>query len=180
MGEHVLLVGMMGSGKSTVGRIVAERMGRPFHDSDADVEWRTGRTVPEIFAERGEPAFRAEERAALCYALSYPVPSVIGVAGGAVLDPETRRRLRSGGVIIWLDVAPHVLAARVGTGRGRPLLEADPAGTLRRLDAIRRPLYRELSDCVVHVDSRRPQALAETVIRAARSHLGVPAEGSAR
>src|ERR1039458_2633648 len=75
MGEHVLLVGMMGSGKSTVGRIVADRMRRPFRDSDVDVERRTGSSVTAIFAARAEPAYRAEERAALCAALTSFVPS---------------------------------------------------------------------------------------------------------
>lgn len=165
------LVGMMGSGKSTVGRIVADRMRRPFYDSDTQVELRARMRVPEIFAVRGEPAFRAEERAALCDALASKVPSVIAVAGGAVIDPESRRRLRSAGVVIWLDVAPHALAARVGAGVGRPLLERDPAGTLARLDAVRRPVYRQVCDWAVRVDSRRPGALAETVLRAARANL---------
>jgi shikimate kinase len=177
MGEHVLLVGMMGSGKSTVGRIVADRMRRPFRDSDADVERRTGKSVPAIFAARGEPAYRAEERAVLCAALASLVPSVIAVAGGAVIDPETRRRLRSAGVVVWLDVAPHALVARVGAGAGRPLLAVDPAGTLERLDARRRPLYRELSDLVLHVGARRPEALAEDVVRAARAQLDGPTDG---
>ena len=104
---------MMGAGKSTVGRIVADRLRRPFRDSDADVERRTGKSVPEIFATRGEAAFRAEERAALCAALASGVPSVIAVAGGAVLDPEARRRIRSAGVVVWLDVAPRDLTLRV-------------------------------------------------------------------
>ncbi|MGO9151481.1 MAG: shikimate kinase [Acidimicrobiales bacterium] len=177
MGEHVLLVGMMGSGKSTVGRIVADRMRRPFRDSDADVERRTGKSVPAIFAARGEPAYRAEERAVLCAALTSLVPSVIAVAGGAVIDPETRRRLRSAGVVVWLDVAPHALVARVGAGAGRPLLAVDPAGTLERLDARRRPVYRELSDVVLHVGARRPEALAEDVVRAARAQLDSPTGG---
>jgi shikimate kinase len=168
---------MMGSGKSTVGRIVADRMRRPFRDSDAEVERRTRASVPAIFAARGEPAFRAEERTALCVALTSPVPSVIAVAGGAVLDPETRRRLRFAGIVVWLDVAPHALAARVGAGAGRPLLSADPAGTLRRLDASRRSVYREISDVVVHVGGRRPEALAEEVVRTARTRLEAPADG---
>jgi len=171
LGEHVVLVGMMGSGKSTVGRIVADRMRRPFYDTDTQVELRTGKSVPKIFADSGEPAFRAEERAALCDALASNVPSVVAVAGGAVIDPESRRRLRSSGVVIWLDVAPHALAARIGAGVGRPLLEKDPAGTLARLDAIRRPVYRQLSDYRVRVDSRGPRALAETVVSAARAKL---------
>jgi len=172
MGEHVLLVGMMGAGKSTVGRIVAQRMRRPFRDSDTDVESRTGQSVPAIFAARGEPAFRAEERSALCSALASGVPSVIAVAGGAVIDPEARRRLRSAGVVVWLDVLPHDLAGRVGSGSGRPLLDKDPAGTLQRLDAVRRPVYRNLSDVVVQVGRRRPEALAEDVVRSTQSLFG--------
>jgi shikimate kinase len=177
MGEHVLLVGMMGSGKSTVGHIVADRMRRPFRDSDALVERRTGKSVPTIFATRGEPSFRAEERAVLAAALASSVPSVISVAGGAVIDPGTRSRLRAAGVVVWLDAAPEVLAARVGNGKSRPLLKGDPVGNLKRLDAIRRPVYRELSDVVVQVGARRPEALAEDVVRAARAHFEEPAGG---
>jgi shikimate kinase len=177
MGEHVLLVGMMGAGKSTVGHIVADRMRRPFRDSDAEVERRTGECVPAIFATRGEPAFRAEERAALGAALASSVPSVISVAGGAVIDPGTRSRLRVAGLVVWLDAAPEVLATRVGDGKSRPLLRADPAGHLKRLDAMRRPVYRELSDVVVQVGRRRPEALAEDVVRAARARLEMVADG---
>ncbi len=172
-----MLVGMMGSGKSTVGRIVAERMRRPLRDSDADVERRTGQSVPAIFAARGEPAFRAEERAALYAALTSSVRSVIAVAGGAVLDPETRRRLRSAGIVVWLDVASYALAARVGAGIGRPLLEVDPAGALQRLDALRRPVYRELADVAVQAGGRRPEALAGIVVSAARARLDAPGGG---
>jgi len=180
VGNHVLLVGMMGSGKSTVGRIVADRMRRPFYDSDAEVELRTRKSVPEIFADSGEQAFRVEERAVLCGALASKVPSVIAVAGGAVIDPESRRRLRAAGVVIWLDVAPHALAARIGDGVGRPLLEKDPAGTLLRLDAARRPVYRQLSHYVVLAGSRGPRALAETVVSAARAHLAQAPVGANR
>ncbi|MGD0874762.1 MAG: shikimate kinase [Acidimicrobiales bacterium] len=174
MGEHVLLVGMMGSGKSTVGRIVADRMRRPFEDSDVLVERRTGRSVPAIFAARGEAAFRAEERAALCAALASNVPSVIAVAGGAVVDPESRRRLGSAGVVVWLDVSPKALAARVGAEGGRPLIASDPAGNLRRLDARRRSVYRELADVVVQAGSGSPAEIAEDVVRAARARLDSP------
>jgi len=174
----VLLVGMMGAGKSTVGRIVGDRMRRPFRDNDADVERRTGQSVPDIFAERGEPAFRAEERSALCAALASGVPSVIAIAGGAVLDPEARRRLRSGGIVVWLDAPPYVLADRVGPGVGRPLLEDDPAGTLWRLDAVRRPIYRDLATVVVHVGSRSPQAVAEEIVSASRRWLEAPRCGT--
>ncbi len=161
---------MMGAGKSTIGGLVAARLRRPLRDSDADVERRTGRTVPEIFSTRGEPAFRAEERSALAEAITSPVPSVIAVAGGAVLDPECRRRLVASGVVVWLDVDPRVLATRVGEGAGRPLLEIDPARTLRRLDAVRRPVYRSIADVVVSVSDRPPAAIAEQIVRLVGKH----------
>lgn len=156
----------MGAGKTTIGGLVAGRLRRPLSDSDADVQRRTGATIPELFSARGEPAFRAEERAALSAALASPVPSVVAVAGGAVLDPEVRRRLRSAGAVVFLDVAPWRLAARVGRGEGRPLLDHDPSGTLQRLDAVRRPVYLSLADVVVEVGGRSPDAIAEQVVRA--------------
>jgi len=164
---------MMGSGKSTVGRIVADRMHRPYYDTDTEVERRTGSTVPALFADRGELAFRAEERAALCSVLASSVPSVIAAGGGAVIDPESRRRLRSSGLVVWLENGVGALATRLGTGQGRPLLEGDPAGALRRLDARRRPVYRELSEFTLPAGSRRAEVLAEAVVKAARDRLEV-------
>jgi shikimate kinase len=150
--ENVLLIGMMGAGKTTVGAALSRRMRRPFHDSDAEVFERTGKSVPEIFAARGERAFRAEEKAVLATALFSPVPGVIAVAGGAVFDPDSRRRMREGGAVIWLRARPSTLAARVGEGAGRPLLEQDPEGTIARLDAMRRPLYASLAEGALDVD----------------------------
>ncbi|HZD64637.1 MAG TPA: shikimate kinase, partial [Acidimicrobiales bacterium] len=90
MTDHVLLVGMMGSGKTTVGHLLAGRLGWPYRDSDQQVQEETGQTVPEIFASRGEAAFRAEEAAVLADAVQRQGPTVVGVAGGAVLDPVNR------------------------------------------------------------------------------------------
>ena len=104
MGGHVVLVGMMGAGKSTVGRIVADRMRRPFFDSDAEIERRCGRSIPAVFATKGEAAFRSYEREAVCWLLASAVPAVISLGGGAVIDPETRRRLRSPSVVVWLEL----------------------------------------------------------------------------
>ncbi|MGO9559096.1 MAG: shikimate kinase [Acidimicrobiales bacterium] len=171
MPEHVLVIGMMGAGKTTVGRAVATAMRRPFHDSDAEILLRTGLTVPEIFATKGEPAFRGEERAVLAAALTSPVPSVIAVAGGAVFNPDSRRRMRAGGVVVWLRARPQTLAGRVGGGIGRPLLEHDPEGTIARLDALRRPVYRSLADVAVDVDGVAPSGVAERVTRLARVWL---------
>ena len=145
----------MGSGKSTVGRRVAARLGRRLRDSDAEVEARTGRTVREIFETDGEPAFRAEEARALAEALADPVPAVVAAAGGVVLDPANRDRLRAAGTVVWLDAPPEDLARRVGSRNHRPLLGDDPLVALRRLDGERRPLYEEVADHVVPV-GRRP------------------------
>lgn len=171
MGDrHLLVIGMMGAGKTTTGRSLARRLRRPFRDSDEEILARTEMTVPEIFATRGEPAFRAEEKAVLATAIASPVPSVIAVAGGAVFDPDSRRRIRRAGAVIWLRARPRTLSLRVGSGAGRPLLEHDPAGTIARLEAMRRPVYRELADGVLDVDGLTPFLVAERASRLAR-HL---------
>jgi shikimate kinase len=171
MSDHVLLIGMMGSGKSTTGRLLAGRLGRVFHDSDTEILSKTGMTVPEIFRRRGEAAFRAEERAVLASALASEVPAVIAVAGGAVLDPDSRRRIRQSGAVIWLRAAPHELARRLPSGVGRPLLEHDPAGTLRLLDARRRPVYCSLANAVIDVDWIGASVAADRAQRLANSLL---------
>jgi shikimate kinase len=163
---HLLLVGMMGAGKTTVGRLVADHLGRPYRDSDTMVEEATGHSVPELFATEGEAAFRAAESAALRAAVA-PPPAVISVAGGAVLDPANRALLAASGTVVWLRAAPETLAARVGDGDGRPLLAPDPARALVALDAARRPLYAEVADAVVDVDDLAPTQVADAVLLAA-------------
>jgi shikimate kinase len=153
--RHLVLVGMMGSGKTTVGRRVAAALGRRLRDSDEEVEARTGRTVREIFETDGEPAFRAEEAQALAEALADPEPVVVAAAGGVVLDPGNRARLREAGTVVWLDGTPEDLARRVTRGDHRPLLGDDPLAALRRLDVERRPLYAEVADHVVPVGGDR-------------------------
>jgi shikimate kinase len=164
MTPRLLLVGMMGAGKTTVGRLVADRLGWHYRDSDADVAAETGLTVPELFAREGEAAFRAAEARVLAEACADPSPSVVSVAGGAVLDPETRRRIAASGTVVWLRARPQTLAARVGDGAGRPLLDADPAGAMVRLNAVRAPLYAEIADVVIDVDDLDPVAVVERVL----------------
>jgi shikimate kinase len=148
----VVLVGMMGSGKSTVGEAVASRLAAAFIDSDDQVERATGRTVREIFESDGEAAFRKLETEALAAALATPDRAVIAAAGGVVLDPANRELLRRAGTVVWLRARPEVLARRVRAGDHRPLLGDDPLGVLRQLDADRAPLYREVAGAFVDVD----------------------------
>jgi len=161
---RLLLVGMMGAGKTTVGRIMADRLGCPYVDSDAEVAADTGRTAPEILAADGEAALRVAESAALREAVSRPAPVVVSVAGGAVLDAGNRALIRDSGTVVWLRAAPATLAERVGDGAGRPLLGRDPAAALIRLDEVRRPLYAEVADIVVDVDDLTPEAVADQVL----------------
>ncbi len=168
LADRILVIGMMASGKSTVGAIVAERLGWGYVDSDEQIEQRTGRTVREIFEQDGEAAFRVEEKAALESAVAGDEPLVVGVAGGAILDLGTRTLLREAGTVVWLRAEPELLAERVkAAGQDhRPLLADDPDGTLRRLDAERRPIYEELADIVVDVEDRSAEELAEHIVQA--------------
>lgn len=166
LAERILLVGMMGVGKSTVGRALANRLGWPYVDSDEQVMLCTGRTVPELFAERGEAAFRAEEKRALAEAVAGDGPVVVSVAGGAVLDPDNRRLLNDSGTVVWLRAGVPTLAARVGDGEGRPLLGDDPATALASVSEERRPLYEGLADLVVDVDHLSPQQAVDEIVGA--------------
>ena len=164
----ILLVGMMGAGKSTVGRLLADRLGWTYLDSDEQVTSRTGRTVPELFAERGEAEFRSEEKRALTEAVGLDGPAVVAVAGGAVLDPDNRRQIRGGGTVVWLRADVGTLAGRVGDGHGRPLLGDDPASALAELYEQRRPLYAEVAHVVVDVESLTPDQTADRILEAVR------------
>jgi shikimate kinase len=156
----------MGSGKTTVGRIVADRLGRRVIDSDAVIERLTGRTVREIFADDGEEAFRSFETAALLDALATTEPAVIAAAGGVVLRAENREALkRANAKVVWLCATPALLVDRVTSGGHRPLLDDDPAGTLQRMYETRQSLYREVADVIVLVDNRTPNEVVEAVMR---------------
>ena len=166
----IVLVGMMGAGKTTVGRAAAQRLGWAFLDSDAQVEARAGRTVAEIWAAEGERGFRQLEAEALSDALASTAgrPAVVAAAGGAVLDARNRALLEQNPPVIWLRATLDTLAGRVGSGRGRPLLADDPRGALERLMAVRYPLYEEVADTVVDVDGLGRAQVVERVLEAVR------------
>lgn len=162
----IFLIGMMGVGKTTIGQRLAQRLGLPWFDSDAQVMAHTGKTVPQIFEESGEAAFRAQEKRALREAAFSETAAVVSVAGGAVLDPENRQVLRERGTVVWLRATVETMAQRVGTGHGRPLLGDDPADALTRLYTQRRPLYEELADVVVDVDELSPGDIVDKIVAA--------------
>lgn len=146
MKGNLYLIGMPGSGKSRVGREVAERLSAPFVDLDRVVEEEAGRSIAEIFAEQGEAVFRELEKTALSKASSR-ARAVIACGGGTVLDPENRSVMKATGRVVWLNVPMEKLSRRVTPGGKRPLVKDD--GDLERLMAEREPIYREVADVVV-------------------------------
>ncbi len=164
-GFHLVLVGLMGVGKTTVGSVLAQRLGRELVDSDLRIEARTGRTVKQILDEDGLEEMRRQEAAALFDALDDEAPRVIAAAAGVVLDPGNRRRLADADAdVIWLTADPTLLAPRTATRGHRPWLEDDPVGTLRRMQDEREPLYREVADRTVAVDGLTPEQIVDRIL----------------
>jgi len=160
---HLVLVGLSGTGKSTVAPLLAERQGVVAVDLDRLLEQRFGRPVAQVFLEDGEPEFRRAEAELLAEVLVGP-PAVIATGGGAVLDPESRRRLADAAFVVWLSAPIDLLVRRLSdVAERRPLLADDPATALRAMAAERDPLYREVADFVVDVERRSPEEIAEMV-----------------
>jgi shikimate kinase len=163
--RSVFLIGPMGSGKSAVGRQLARVLHLPFHDSDSEIERRTGVDIPFIFEKEGEAGFRQREREAL-EALTALEGIVLATGGGAVLLAENRRLLSERGCVVYLQTSVAQQAERVRHGRNRPLLaEGDPATRLGQLMDIRAPLYTQVADIVVSTDGRRVNSVADQVLR---------------
>ena len=151
----LVLVGPPGAGKTTVGRLLAERRGVPFRDTDADIEAHAGKSIAEIFYDEGEAAFRQLETAAVAKALAEH-DGVLSLGGGAVLSQTTRALLMDCHVV-FLSVGLADAAKRVGLSRDRPVLALNPRATLAALLAERLPLYREVADVEISTDGRTPE-----------------------
>lgn len=177
--RHVVLVGLMGSGKTTVGRRLAKRLDRGFVDADDALEEIADRTIAEIFAADGERGFRAIEADVLEELLEHHEATVIASGGGVVLSGENRRRLAQPNVtVVWLDGSPAFLASRVEAKAHRPLLVGAEShrDVLARLHAEREALYREVADIRVdvepfhHSEEKPKRALAEQIADLVRAH----------
>jgi shikimate kinase len=163
-GPNLYLVGMMGAGKTTIGRLLGRRLKLPFLDCDHEIERRCGVKVPLIFDIEGEGGFRARETQVLAE-LTALEGVVLATGGGAVLAEANRRRLAAGGTVVYLCARPEDLYERVRQDRNRPLLAtADPLARLRELYLQRDPLYREVADLIVDTGRQSVQSLARSLV----------------
>lgn len=166
----ITLVGLMGVGKSSVGRRLANALELPFKDADVEIEAAAGRSIPEIFASLGEPAFREGERRVITRLLEDP-PHVLATGGGAFITPETRALIKERSISVWLKADLEVLVRRVGRKDNRPLITGkDPLEVLTELAAVRYPIYAE-ADVVVETGDTAHHVTVDQVIQALTAHL---------
>ncbi len=163
---RIVLVGMMGSGKSSVGRALSSRTGWPFVDNDELLERATGRTARQILAEEGEGAMRLAESQALRAGMDLPVPAIVATAAGTILDPADRAVIEGGGFVVWLRAPAEVLARRAAGSAHRPWIADDPVGWFRRSLDEREPLYAAIADLEVDAARSTPTRSATRVIEA--------------
>jgi shikimate kinase len=171
--RHVVLVGLMGSGKTTIGNLLARRLGRPYLDNDVELERVTGRTAHDIAAAEGLDVLHAQEAASLLTTLARDEPAVIGAPASAIADPEVRARLKNA-FVVWLDTDLDTLARRFDRKKHRPSLQGAPRDFLQQQYRERAPLYRDVASYIVH--SGGEDSRDRTVDEIARA-LGTPASG---
>jgi shikimate kinase len=166
----VFMVGLMGSGKTSVGKVLARLLGKVFFDSDHEIERATGVRIQEIFEVEGEPGFRTREKKMIAD-LAQRDNILLATGGGAVLAPENRAELKAHGTVIYLRAPVKALLRRTQRDRNRPLLQvADPAAKLRELYDQRDPLYREVAHLIVDTGNQSVRALAEQIIKQLAQH----------
>ena len=162
--RHVVLIGPMGAGKSSIGRLLATRLEYAFIDLDACIEAEADATITAIFASEGEAGFRSRECRALTDALAKTQASVIATGGGAVHDAGNRRAMRAAGIVIYLQVDPAIQMQRMQGDRTRPLLATtDPAQRLAELQVMREPLYREVAEVIFDTTHHSTNDAADAV-----------------
>jgi len=163
--RNVYLVGLMGAGKTTIGRSLAKRLALDFVDSDHEIEARTGVSIPTVFEIEGEEGFRKRE-ALVIADLSRLSGRVVATGGGAVLREENRSNMKASGFVVYLNVPPHTLLERTRNDRNRPLLQvADPLLRLKELFVQRDPFYREVADLVVDGGRSNAQGVLQLLIK---------------
>ena len=169
--RSIVLIGMMGAGKSSIGRRVALRLGIPFTDADAEIEKAAGMSITDIFAIRGEAEFRAGEARVIARLLESG-PQVLATGGGAFVNPETRAAIAAKGVSVWLKAEFDVLLKRIRRRHDRPLLKTDdPAATLRKLMQERDPIYA-LADLTVQSRDVLHDKIVDEIVSALAGRLG--------
>jgi shikimate kinase len=160
---RILLVGLMGSGKTTVGQALAELTGWPYLDNDELVRAQTGISARQVLAQAGELALRLAEGEALEMAVATAPPCICSIAAGTVLSPANRQALADSGIVVWLTAAPQTLAERLVGAIDRPWLEEDAEAWLREAAAARAPLYREVAQLIVDTEEQTPTEVAATI-----------------
>jgi len=162
--KNIYLVGLMGAGKTTIGRSLAKRLGLTFVDSDREIEARTGVSIPTVFEIEGEEGFRKRE-AQVIADLSMASGQIVATGGGVVLRPENRAAMASSGFVIYLNVPPYTLWERTRNDRNRPLLQVeDPLAKLKELYVQRDPFYREVADLVIDGGRTNTHSLLQLIV----------------
>jgi shikimate kinase len=163
--KNVFLVGPMGVGKTTIGRVLAEQLGLEFFDSDREIEASTGADIPWIFDVEGESGFRARE-VKMIDELTRKKHIVLATGGGAVLDPKNRKRLAKRGQVVYLRASIRQQVERTSRDKNRPLLQtANPEKKIRELMKIRDPLYKDVADVIVDTNRRNPRSVSQDICK---------------
>lgn len=170
---RVILIGMMGSGKTTIGRLLSEATGWPYVDNDELVRRHSGVTARELLAEGGQDRLREVESAALALGLELPPPVIVGAAAGTVLDPTNRQRMSAGGIVIWLRASAETLIQRAAGAVHRPFIDHDDAW-MAKAAAERAPLYAQIADVIVDTGLGAPGEAVDVIQSSIASTAGCP------